>query len=41
MDGSDINAVDRSKNSYGNENMRLLATSDDRSHIRIFEYPCL
>lgn len=41
MDGSDVNAVDRSKNSYGNENMRLLAASDDRSHIRIFEYPCL
>jgi hypothetical protein len=41
MDGTDINAVDRSNNTYGDSGMKLVATSDDRGHVRILEYPCL
>lgn len=44
MDGTDINAVDRSNKIYGQEGtngMRLVATSDDRGHVRILEYPCI
>jgi WD40 repeat protein len=40
MDGSDINAVDRSINSYA-KNMKLLATGDDDGKVNIFEYPCV
>jgi WD40 repeat protein len=41
MDGSDINAVDRSHKTYGDKGMRLLASSDDRGQVRLLEYPCL
>lgn len=41
MDGTDINSVDRSKKTYGDKGMRLLATSDDRGQVRLLEYPCL
>lgn len=41
MDGTDINAVDRSNQFYGNKKMKLLASSDDRGKVRILEYPCL
>lgn len=41
MDGTDINAVDRSNLSYGNKNMRLIVTSDDKGKVRLLEYPCL
>jgi microtubule-associated protein-like 6 len=41
MDGSDINAVDRSHKTYGDKGMRLLASSDDRGQVRLLEYPCI
>lgn len=41
MDGSDINAVDRSHRTFGDKGMRLLATSDDRGQVRLLEYPCI
>lgn len=40
MDGTDINAVDRSKTQY-NGGMRLLASGDDNGMVRILEYPCV
>lgn len=40
MDGTDINAIDRSKSSYSG-GMRILATGDDMGHVRLLEYPCL
>jgi WD40 repeat protein len=40
MDGTDINAVDRSKQTY-DKGMKLLASGDDRGKVRILEYPCL
>jgi hypothetical protein len=41
MDGSDINAVDRSNKTYGDKGMRLIASGDDRGQVRLLEYPCL
>ena len=41
MDGTDINSVDRSNQTYGNKNMKLIASADDRGHLRILEYPCI
>ena len=35
MDGSDINAVDRSHSAH------LIATADDLGKLNIFRYPCL
>ena len=35
MDGSDINAVDRSHSSH------LVAVGDDSSHISVYRYPCI
>lgn len=40
MDGTDINAVDRSNSSYA-KNMKLLASGDDHGKVRLLEYPCL
>ena len=40
MDGSDINSVDRSKNTYDRD-MKILASGDDRGQVRLLEYPCL
>jgi hypothetical protein len=40
MDGTDINAIDRSNNSYA-KNMKLLATGDDKGKVNLFEYPCV
>lgn len=40
MDGTDINAVDRSKQTY-DKGMKLLASGDDRGKVRLLEYPCL
>jgi microtubule-associated protein-like 6 len=41
MDGSDINAVDRSNKTYGDKGMKLIASGDDRGQVRLLEYPCL
>jgi WD40 repeat protein len=41
MDGSDINAVDRSHKIYGDNGMKLIASADDRGQVRLLEYPCL
>lgn len=35
MDGSDINAVDRSNKTYNDKGMKLLASSDDRGQVRL------
>ena len=35
MDGTDINAVDRSKKTFGQKGMKLLATADDRGQVRL------
>jgi len=40
MDGTDVNAVDRSNATY-DKGMKLLASGDDRGKVRILEYPCL
>jgi WD40 repeat protein len=40
MDGTDINAVDRSNSSYTGD-MKLLATGDDHGKVRLLEYPCV
>jgi hypothetical protein len=40
MDGTDINAVDRSLSDYGQKHMKLLVSGDDRGKVRILEYPC-
>jgi len=40
MDGTDINAVDRSNSSYTGE-MKLLASGDDFGKVRLLEYPCI
>jgi microtubule-associated protein-like 6 len=40
MDGSDINMVDRSHNSY-DTGYRLLATADDKSKVNLYRYPCI
>jgi WD40 repeat protein len=41
MDGTDINAIDRSKRTFGKDGMRLLASADDRGQVRLLEYPCI
>lgn len=35
MDGTDVNAVDRSLQDYGQKHMRLLASGDDRGKVRV------
>ena len=40
MDGTDVNAVDRSNSSYAQE-MRILAAGDDHGKVRLLEYPCV
>ena len=40
-DGTDVNAVDRSKRYFGNREYRLLATSDDFGLVKVFRYPCV
>lgn len=40
MDGSDINAVDRSPIEH-NDGYRLLATGDDRGKVKVFRYPSM
>lgn len=40
MDGTDINAIDRTKVPNGN-GMRIIATGDDHGHVRLLEYPCV
>ncbi len=40
MDGTDINSVDRSQQTYS-DGMKLLASADDRGKVRLLEYPCL
>ena len=39
-DGTDVNAVDRSKLRYENDCF-LVATADDFSLVKVFRYPCL
>ena len=39
-DGTDINAIDRSKKTYGGEK-KIVATGNDSGTVRILEYPCL
>lgn len=40
MDGSDINAVDRSSKPH-DDGYRLLATGDDHGKVKVFRYPCM
>lgn len=40
-DGTDVNAVDRSKKKFGNNEYPLVATSDDFGMVKLFRYPCL
>jgi microtubule-associated protein-like 6 len=40
-DGTDINAVDRSKKTFGNNEYQLIAASDDFGTVRLLRYPCL
>ena len=40
MDGTDVNAVDRTNSSYA-QDMRVLATGDDFGKVRLLEYPCV
>ena len=40
-DGTDINGVDRSRTLFGNNEYRVLATSDDHGLVKVFRYPCL
>jgi WD40 repeat protein len=40
MDGSDINAVDRSSKEHP-DGYSLLAAGDDKGKVRIFRYPCI
>ena len=40
MDGTDINAVDRSRLAY-EDNRRYVATGNDHGEVRVFEYPCV
>lgn len=39
-DGTDVNAIDRTKKIYDG-GMNLIATGNDSGQIRILEYPCL
>ena len=40
-DGTDVNAVDRSKQKFGNREYELVATSDDFGLVKVFRYPCV
>lgn len=40
MDGTDINAIDRSNQTYGKD-MKIIVTGDDNGHVRLLEYPCI
>ncbi len=40
-DGTDINAVDRSKRRFGNNEYELIATADDFSMVKLFRNPCV
>eukprot|EP00358_Blepharisma_japonicum_P000739 CAMPEP_0202945300 /NCGR_PEP_ID=MMETSP1395-20130829/6288_1 /ASSEMBLY_ACC=CAM_ASM_000871 /TAXON_ID=5961 /ORGANISM="Blepharisma japonicum, Strain Stock R1072" /LENGTH=210 /DNA_ID=CAMNT_0049645147 /DNA_START=638 /DNA_END=1267 /DNA_ORIENTATION=+ len=40
-DGTDVNAVDRSKKKFGNNEYPIVATSDDFGMLKVFRYPCL
>lgn len=40
-DGTDVNAVDRSKRKFGNDEYPIVATSDDYGLVKLFRYPCL
>ncbi|CAG9326453.1 unnamed protein product [Blepharisma stoltei] len=40
-DGTDVNATDRSKRKFGNNEYYLLATGDDFSTVKVFRYPCI
>lgn len=40
-DGTDVNAVDRSKEKFGNKEYEIVATSDDFSLVKVFRYPCV
>lgn len=41
MDGTDVNAVDRSNDEHFKPMMRLLASGDDNGKVRLLEYPCV
>lgn len=41
MDGTDVNAVDRSNDEHCNSRMKLLASGDDNGKVRLLEYPCV
>ncbi len=42
MDGTDVNAVDRSNESHCKPPlMKLLASGDDNGKVRVLEYPCV
>ena len=40
-DGTDINAVDRSKKKFGNNEYQIIASSDDFGFVKLLRYPCL
>ena len=40
-DGTDVNAVDRSKRKFGNKEYEVVATSDDFGLVKLFRYPCV
>lgn len=40
-DGTDINAVDRSKKKFGNNEYQLIASADDFGMVKLLRYPCL
>lgn len=41
MDGTDVNAVDRSNDEHCSSRMRLLVSGDDNGKVRLLEYPCV
>lgn len=40
-DGTDINAVDRSKKKFGNNEYQIIASADDFGMVKLLRYPCL
>ena len=40
-DGTDINAVDRSKKRFGNNEYQVIASADDFGMVKLLRYPCL
>ena len=40
-DGTDINAVCRSVQKFGNDEYQLIATADDFGLVKVYRYPCL